>query len=235
MVEERVDHIEHKMGEFAATINYLVDANDGNEEEMESMRAKIADMEDRSRRNNMKIRGIPESVQQGDLRTYATSLFTEILPELSTLDIIIDRIHRLPKPSYLPEQTPRDVILRLHFYHAKEQLITAVRTRDRIPPQYQTLQFYADLSQYTLKKRKGLITITKALRNHGITYRWGYPTKLTITKDGDVRTVDTLERGLALLKEWKIISDFDSNLIRKVPSVEPDWQVITAKNSKKHA
>lgn len=73
-MEARVDHIEHKMGECATTINDLADAHDGNEEETESIRAKMADMEERLRRNNMKIRGIPESVQQGDLRTYATLL-----------------------------------------------------------------------------------------------------------------------------------------------------------------
>lgn len=52
------------MGEFASTINDLVDAQEENEDEMEGIRAKMADMEDRSRRNNMKIRGIPETVQQ---------------------------------------------------------------------------------------------------------------------------------------------------------------------------
>lgn len=82
----------------------------------------------------MKIRGIPESLQQGDLRPYAITLFKEILPELTHLDVTIDRIHHLPKPAYLPDHTPRDVILRLHFYHAKEKLMAAIRTKDHIPP-----------------------------------------------------------------------------------------------------
>lgn len=132
-----------------------MDAHDGNEEEMEIIRGKIADMEDRSRRNNMKIRGSPESVRQGDLRTYATSLIAEILPDLTALDITIDRIDHLPKPSYLPEQTPRDVILCLHFYHTKEQKMAAMRTKERIPPQYHNLQFYADLSPLS-KRGKAL-------------------------------------------------------------------------------
>lgn len=100
----------------------------------------MADMEDRNRRNNLKIRGIPETVEQGDLLEYATTLFKEILPDLTDLDVIIDRIHRLPKPSYLANQIPRDVILQLHFYHAKEKLMSAMRTKDNIPPQHQNLQ-----------------------------------------------------------------------------------------------
>ena len=79
-------------------------------EVIEELRSKIA--EDRSRRNNLKIRGIPESVQQGDLRDCTTTLFKDILPELTDLDVTIDRIHRLPKPTFPPAQVLRDVILR---------------------------------------------------------------------------------------------------------------------------
>lgn len=71
------------MGEFASTINDLVDAQEKGEDDLEGIKAKLADMEDRSRRNNMKIRGIPESVQQGELKAYATALFSDILPDLT--------------------------------------------------------------------------------------------------------------------------------------------------------
>ena len=66
-VEGRVEHIETKMGEYASTINSLVDANEAQEENSEWFKNKLADLEDRSRRNNMKIRGVPESVQPQDL------------------------------------------------------------------------------------------------------------------------------------------------------------------------
>lgn len=82
-----------------------------------------------------------------------------------------------------------------------------MRKKDQIPAQYQHLQFYADLSQYTLQKRKNLNTITKEPRNHNIMYRWGYPTKLSITRDGRTHVVNSLEKGLSLLEEWKIIPE----------------------------
>lgn len=56
-VESRVEHIEHKMGEYASTINDLVDYTEEKEGDTEWIKAKLADIEDRSRRNNMKIRG----------------------------------------------------------------------------------------------------------------------------------------------------------------------------------
>lgn len=54
-VESRVEHIETKMGEVATTINDLVDASEDKDEEMDWVKMKLADMEDRKRRNNLKL------------------------------------------------------------------------------------------------------------------------------------------------------------------------------------
>lgn len=59
----RVDHIKHKMGEFASSHNTLKDAHNDQEDELEKLKAKVADIEDRSRWNNVKLGGVPESVQ----------------------------------------------------------------------------------------------------------------------------------------------------------------------------
>lgn len=128
-VSDKVTHIEHRMGEYATTINDLVDANEAKEDDIEGIKAKMADIEDRSRKNNVKIRGVPKTVKQQDLRDYVTQLFTAILPDLSALDYTFDRIHRLPKPTYLSDNIPRDVILRLHFYRTKERLMAASRQK----------------------------------------------------------------------------------------------------------
>lgn len=62
-VDDRVSHVEEKIGEFASTFNELVDAHNDRDDEMMEMKIKLADLEDRSRRNNIKIRGIPETVK----------------------------------------------------------------------------------------------------------------------------------------------------------------------------
>lgn len=143
-IGSRVDHIETKMEEYATTINDLVDAHGKREADTDWLKAKLA--EDRSRRNNLKIRGIPESLQQSDLCLYATAMFKALIPSLMDLDITIDRIHHLPKPSHLSEQVPRDVCcLGCTFFHVKEHFMTTMRKQEQIPPQYQQLQYFTDL------------------------------------------------------------------------------------------
>lgn len=134
-VGNRIDHIETKMEEYAGTINDLVDANDEREGDTEWIKAKLADMEDRSWRNNLKIKRIPETVHQNDLHSYAANMLKQILPGLMDLDVTIDRIHRIPKSPHLSEHIPRDVLLRLHFFHVKENLMVAMRKKEQLPPQ----------------------------------------------------------------------------------------------------
>lgn len=52
---ERVDHVEQKMGEHASSYNLLVDAHNDQSDEVTWLKAKVADLEDRSRRNNLKL------------------------------------------------------------------------------------------------------------------------------------------------------------------------------------
>lgn len=122
---EKINHIEHTIGEYSISFNTLVDAHTEQKEEIVWLKGKIADLEDRSRRNNIKIRSIPESISAPQLQLYAQTLFSSLAPELSALQLPIDRIHRVPKPSFLPSETPRDVLLRVHYYHVKEQLLAA--------------------------------------------------------------------------------------------------------------
>lgn len=111
-VYTKVDHIEKKIVEFATTINDLVDASEGKDEEMEWIRDKIADMEDRNRRNNLKVRRIPESIAQVDLCSYVTTMFKASLRKESDLNVTVDRIHHLQKPPHLPNNLSQHTLLK---------------------------------------------------------------------------------------------------------------------------
>lgn len=210
-VSNRVTHIESKMGEFANTFNDMVDAQ---------IKTKLADLEDRSRRNNVKIRGIPKTVKPPDLKNSLVYLMKLALPEAPLEDLVIDRIHRLPKPKNIPAHLPRDTMVRIHFYHIKDQSMAAARRSNAMPQEMQDLSFFADLSAFTMQQHKQLATITKPLNNHHIPYRWLYPAKLMVTKDGESYVIATIKDGLQLLKEWKILEPV--NAYGSPPSTRPN-------------
>lgn len=52
---DRVEHVENKMCDFTEAHNKLVDAHFDVENEIKNLKLKVADLEDKSRRNNIKF------------------------------------------------------------------------------------------------------------------------------------------------------------------------------------
>ncbi|CAH2248775.1 Hypothetical predicted protein [Pelobates cultripes] len=95
--------------------------------------------------------------------------------------LLLDRVHWVAKP---PDSTPRDVLLREHYYHIKELVLKSHRSKADPHKEYLSECIMADLSAATLRRRRDFNQVTTELRNHGICYRWGFPTKIIITKNG---------------------------------------------------
>lgn len=170
---ERVDHVETKMSEFS----------------------KIADIEDRNRRNNIKITGIPESVSNSEVTVYFQQVMITLLHPASKHDLIIDRAHRLPKPKNVAAAAPQDVIMRVHFYHIKEA---------QLPELYHHLKLFADLSQYTIQARRALQPVTLALRQQNVPHRWGFPTKILIMRNGVIHIITSIADSVPVFKSLDI-------------------------------
>lgn len=171
------------------------------------MRAKLDDLEDRSCCNYVQLRGIPESILPADIPRYAKELMHIIIPDASPRDIILDRIHRITKPSYLAASIPRDVLMRVHFFHIKEKLPTGVKAKTPLLSPYAGIQFFPNLSKYTLQLRRQLNSITKGLQNHKIQYKLRYSAMLPVTKNGTLHVYRDLNKGMHLLHTWGIILD----------------------------
>lgn len=59
---DKIQQLESKMVDLYSAHNDLVDAYADQESELQCLQNKMADLEDRSRRNNIKFRGIPETI-----------------------------------------------------------------------------------------------------------------------------------------------------------------------------
>lgn len=81
-VEERMADLGKVVTEHIMVYNEMVNAFDYHTEEMSFLQDKVNDLEDCSRRNNIKFRGIPETVKP-DLISYLQQLFLLLLPQLS--------------------------------------------------------------------------------------------------------------------------------------------------------
>ncbi|CAH2221759.1 Hypothetical predicted protein [Pelobates cultripes] len=136
------------------------------------------DLNNRSRRNNIRIRGLPESSTPEVLTTMLHKAFSSLLPDAPPSDLLLDRAHRALRPPSSSPTQPRDIIIRCHYFHVKEAIMRATRETP-LQMQGHTVQLYHDLAPTTLRKRRELKPLTQALQAQRIRYSWGHPFNLT--------------------------------------------------------
>ncbi|CAH2219796.1 Hypothetical predicted protein [Pelobates cultripes] len=136
----------------------LIDAHNASTEQIKSLtpqlqqcETKIMDLEDRSRRSNIRMRGIPETVLQADLPSYKHCFFRALVPEIHTDMLFVDRLHRVPKPQQIAASLPRDVLLKAHYFHVKDLLMRRSRTAKDLPAEYSSIKMFSNLSAATLR------------------------------------------------------------------------------------
>ncbi|CAH2326102.1 Hypothetical predicted protein [Pelobates cultripes] len=144
------------------------------ERKMIEMENKPMDAEDRSRRKNLRIRGIPEQVTTKNLEPYIEDFIKHLDVEWDFRIPTIERCHKVNKPRGVPDLPPRDVMLRCTSFKLNTQIMSALRSK-KCAQEYETLKVFQDLSWSTTQKRKTFADSTIILRNNNIKYRWGSP------------------------------------------------------------
>ncbi|PIO09790.1 hypothetical protein AB205_0057590 [Aquarana catesbeiana] len=187
-------------------------------EEMSELQAE--DSVNRSRRNNVRIKGISETIKTPDLRKTAIDIFNKYLESPSDNHIELDRVHRSPVGLISDQGPPRDVLCRVHFYRVKEDIMRAVWQKGALEYAGQEVQVFPDLSWQTKIRRRLLRPLLDQIRAKGATYRWGYPLSLTIKKDGRAFTLSVPEQ----------LPDLFKFLGSEVVEV-PDWVDISIDNT----
>ncbi|CAH2286206.1 Hypothetical predicted protein [Pelobates cultripes] len=134
-----------------------------------TLRRQVEDLENRTRRQNIMICGLPEP-DSTPLQETVRALFRQILGERCPTDLHFDRIHRALGPQR-QDGKQRDALCCLHAYSLKDQLITATRGTNTITFQGAEVALFQDLSSLTLDARRALRPITVALRDRNILYR----------------------------------------------------------------
>lgn len=178
----RVDTIEQNQTAAEQKIATLEAKLAAQSQYLHNVRLQQDNLENRSRRNNLKIRGIPETTSAKELRPTVTVILNKILGRDSTADIELDRVHRIQGNAPLSDGRPRDTLCRVHFYIIKEEIIRKAWSLGTIDFNGATIQILPDLSKYTLQMRRSMKPLLDKLREEGATYRWGFPFSLHIQK-----------------------------------------------------
>lgn len=147
---------------------------------------KIADLKSHSQRNNIRIIGIPESIEGPHPSTFFSELLAEVFgPNMLESALECDRAHRTLSTKPGPGQSPRPVIIRLHRFQQKERIIReAWSRRGELKYRGTPIAIYEDYAPEIMEQRHQCRGVMAELYNLGLKPA-SYPARLTIvTKDG---------------------------------------------------
>ncbi|CAH2314860.1 Hypothetical predicted protein [Pelobates cultripes] len=115
----------------------------------------------------------------------------------------------------------------------------ATRMTPALPEHFTNIQIYVNLSQTTLANRKAFATVIRALRNINIIFKWGYPNKLIVQRNGTEHSISTPEDVEKYLKEWRLEAENQMKTPnRREPAtspkkLNPDWKTTATVSDSK--
>lgn len=166
-------------------------------EELKNTQNRCDSLEGFSRRNNLRIVGIKESVEG----SRPTEFIAGLLKDTLALEEkpLLDRAHRSSRPKPQEGQRPRDFILRVHFFHVKMEIIRRARNAT-LTFQGQSFSIYQDFAPTVAKQRAAFGDVKRQLRDHpDVKYGLRFPARLWLTHEGRDHSFDTPEKAMAFV------------------------------------
>ncbi|XP_072453534.1 uncharacterized protein [Notamacropus eugenii] len=199
----KTDITEHseKIGKMEDNVKYLI--------------GKTTDLENRIRRDNVKILGLPENHdQKKSLDIIFHEIIKENCPEILEPEgkINIQGIRRTPHERDPKRETPRNIVAKFQNSQVKEKILQAARKK-QFKYCGNTIRITQDLAPSTLRDRREWNKIFQKSKELGLKPRITYPAKLSI---------------ILQEKKWSFneIEDFQIFLMKR-PELERKFDFLT--------
>lgn len=188
----------------------------------------MEDLDNHGRRCNLRVRGVPESIDPSQLSQMITTIFNDLIERPPDTPIAFERIHRALRPRGRDTDPPRDTVCCLMDFPLKEEIFHTARNCNQLSFQGSVIKIYQDLSNITLQRRRELLPILDILRARSIIYCWKFPFGLSASHQGRTATLrvpEYLEHFCSILNiplvdlpDW--YSDFRLSLLKRATSME---------------
>lgn len=198
--QDRVDSVQAAAREDRRSVTDL-------KKQFDQLTAKLTDLEDRGRRNNIRIVGLPETAEGSDAVGYLKANLPKWIPSLAGHDIDIERAHRVYDGRDANNSKPRTLIFRLLRWQDRSAILKGARKFYPVKSTNNaTLLFFPDFSQTTTAKRKSFSPVMKKATAMGLEPFLLYPALMKMEHGGQKMTFDSAQAA----------EDFISSLPRRV-------------------
>ena len=152
--------------------------------QVEKLTEKCIDLEGRSKRQNIRIVGVPEGKENGQRVSDFVAKMLQAALDLEETPLL-DRAHRALRTHPGDDAPPRHLIARIHYCHTMEEILRKVSSKRSLKLGDDRIQIFRDLPQAVVKRRAAFTPARNLLRDQpGVKFGLLYPAKLRVTHNG---------------------------------------------------
>lgn len=207
-VDNKLTDLATRLGDAEARIAFLEDANVALEAnppatraEVEDLLLKLDDLENRSRRNNLRFIGFPEKCEKSDALTFMRDTIPELLNVEFDGGLEIDRAHRTPgrRKQDDQRQPPRPIIIRLLRFQDRERIVEAARKMGKLQWNGHHIMIFPDYSKLVTEKRAAFKQSKQLLHQKKIAFSLRYPAVLVLELPSGKRQFSDPKKALTFI------------------------------------
>ncbi|KAK7925063.1 hypothetical protein WMY93_007373 [Mugilogobius chulae] len=186
-LEERIGGVENKAVNHEQRIKVMETSLEELRQQNKTLRSKLSDLEGRSRRNNLKIVGIPEGEEKGRPTDFVSHLIPKLFgAEHFDKPLAVDMAHRSLQPKPPDGSKPRTIIAKIHSLQDKEKIIRLGRQRT-VEYGGRRIFIFPDYTAEVMEQRRSFKEIQQTLREKNIQHSLRFPARLHVHHQGQVK------------------------------------------------
>lgn len=217
---QRITDVESGMNKFDKRLDRVETAQTLLAKENDSLKEKVAYLENYTRRQNIRIVGTPENVEGPRPSEFVTKLLMDVLGEDNfEKPPSVDRAHRTLAPKPVDGvNKPRPLIVKLHHFQTKELVLRLARQKGPLSVNGTKFHIFPDYSPEVNKRRAAFAETKKQLHAAGIQFGLYYPATLQFTHNG--KRMKFTDPMTALTYVNKIVAAEDGRSVSHATEVE---------------
>ena len=158
----------------------------------QSLLDRVDDLENRSRRANLRVLNIPEGSEDGkDPLKFMSEMLAQMMgPDVFSAPPELERAHRTPTYRPAGDHQGKNPLVCFSRFQQKEAALRWARNHE-LKFQGAAIRVYQDLSTTLAKRRAAFNGIKQALYRKNVRFQHLYPSRLRVVHDNDTHIFDS--------------------------------------------
>ncbi len=161
------------------------------------METKLTEQESRSRRENIRLYGIPEGAEKDSATVieFIEKLLGDNLDNADTTILQIERAHRSLGPKPPPHAQPRSVVVKFASFRTKEMILRKSWQKKGLMFEGNRINVDNDYPPRILQRRKEYAEVRKVLKERDIKFQTLFPARLKVKYQEGDKIYDNVEEA----------------------------------------